>query len=421
MTLEIGKVRDKFPALKDKTIYFDNPAGTQVVQNAVDRMTTYMIETNANHAGVFASSRASDAVVDDARLAMAEFLNAESPNEIVYGPNMTSLTFHLSRSLAHLFKPGDTIVVTRLDHDANISPWVLIAEDGDFNIEWVDFHVEDGTLDMASFSSALEKNPKLVAVGYASNALGTINPVKEIIKLAKSAGALTYIDAVQYAPHGPIDVQDLDCDFLVCSAYKFYGPHLGILYGKFDLLDELKAYKVRPSSNKPPGKWQTGTANFEGICSTHGALEHIAWVGDTFGEDYGDRYANNFSGRGLKYRQGMASIRAYEYELSRRMIETLNSISGVHLYGLDDVRRIEERVPTFAINLEGMHPKELAEELDKQNIYVWNGNYYALAVTEHLGVEDSGGMVRIGPAHYNTIEEIDRLGRALEEIKHKIK
>ncbi|MBT3241207.1 MAG: cysteine desulfurase-like protein [Chloroflexi bacterium] len=421
MTLEINKIRDKFPALNDEIIYFDNPAGTQVVRNAVDRMTTYMIETNANHEGVFASSRASDAVIDDARLAMSEFLNANSPNEIVYGPNMTSLTFHLSRSLAHLFNPGDTIVVTRLDHDANISPWVLIAEDGGLNIEWVDFNIEDGTLDMDSFSLALEKSPKLVAVGYASNALGTINPVKKIIEMAKSVGALTFIDAVQYAPHGLIDVQDLDCDFLVCSAYKFYGPHLGILFGKFDLLDELKAYKVRPSSNKPPEKWQTGTANFEGICSTHGALEHFAWVGDTFGQDYKDSFSDKLSERGMSYRQGMASIRAYEYELSRRMIDTLNSIPGIKLYGINDIRRIEERVPTFAINLAGMHPKKLAEELDKHNIYVWDGNYYALAVTEHLGVEDSGGMVRIGPAHYNTVDEIDRFGRVLEKIKNNHK
>lgn len=420
MTLEIRTIRDKFPALNDRTIYFDNPAGTQVAQNTVDRMTAYLIETNANHAGVFASSRASDAAVEDARLAMAEFLNASSPNEIVFGPNMTSLTFHISRSLARLFSPGDTIVVTRLDHDANITPWTMIAEDGGLNIEWVDFNVEDGRLDMASLSAALDKKPKLVAVGYASNALGTINPVKEIIQQAQAVGALTYIDAVQYAPHGPIDVQDLDCDFLVCSAYKFYGPHLGILYGKYELLEMLRAYKVRPSSNSSPEKWQTGTANFEGICGAHGALDHIAWVGETFGHDYKDRYSEKFSGRGLTYKQGMASIRAYEYELSRAMLDTLKGVSGIRIYGLDDVRHIEERVPTFSINLEGMHPRKLAEELDKRNIYVWNGNYYALAVTEWLGVEESGGMVRIGPAHYNTIEEIARFGQALEEIRKTI-
>ncbi len=416
MTLEISDIRDQFPALNDKIIYFDNPAGTQVAKSTVDRMTEYMLETNANHGGAFASSRASDLVIDDARLAMSEFLNASSPNEIVYGPNMTSLTFNLSRSLAKLLNPGDTIVVSRLAHDANITPWTMIAEDGGFNIEWIDFNVENGVLDLDSFSETLAKKPKIVAVGYASNALGTINPVKKIIQQAKAAGAITFIDAVQYAPHGPIDVQDLDCDFLVCSAYKFYGPHLGILFGKYELLDKLKAYKVRPAPNDPPDKWQTGTANFEGICATHGALDHIAWVGETYGQVYKDSYSEKFDGRALSYRQGLASIRAYEYELSRAMLDTLESIPGLKVYGLKDIRRIEERVPTFAVNLEGMHPRKLAEELDHQNIYVWDGNYYALAVTEHLGVEESGGMVRIGPAHYNTVEEIYRLGEVLEMI-----
>ncbi|MGW8249908.1 MAG: aminotransferase class V-fold PLP-dependent enzyme, partial [Anaerolineales bacterium] len=224
----------------------------------------YLVEHNANHDGAFATSRASDAVVDAARRAAADFLNAARPEEIVFGPNMTSLTFNISRALGRWLKAGDEIVVTRLDHDANIAPWIMLAEDCGCRLRWVDFHPEDGTLDMQEMQRALEKRPQLVAVGYASNALGTINPVREIVEMAKQAGALTYIDAVQYAPHGPIDVQRLGCDLLVCSAYKYFGPHVGVLYGRYELLDELTAYKVRPAPGEPPGKFETGTGNFEG-------------------------------------------------------------------------------------------------------------------------------------------------------------
>jgi cysteine desulfurase family protein (TIGR01976 family) len=416
MPLDLNAIRAKFPALAKPTIYFDNPAGTQITQSSLDRINAYLTETNANYGGAFASSRASDEAIDEARRTVADFLHASRPEEIVFGPNMTSLTLHLSRSIAQQFDPGDTIVVTHLDHDANISPWMLIAEDRSLNLEWVDFDVEDGTLRLETLEAALEKKPKLVAVGYASNALGTINPVKHIVQQAKAAGALTFVDAVQYAPHGPIDVQDLGCDFLACSAYKFYGPHVGILYGKYDLLDELKAYKVRPAPNDPPGKFETGTPNFEGISGVRGALEHFEWIGTEFGADHEDRYAEKFSGRALRLKQGMAAVRAYEYELSRALLETFKGIPGLRIYGLDDVRRIEERVPTFAVNLEGIAPRQLAEELDKHNIFVWDGNYYALAVTLRLGVEDTGGMVRIGAGHYNTIEEVHKLGEALEEI-----
>jgi cysteine desulfurase family protein (TIGR01976 family) len=416
MPFDIQAVRSRFPALSKPVIYFDNPAGTQVAQSVLDRMQRYLVETNANHGGVFATSRASDEAMDEARQAAADFLNAPRPETIVFGPNMTTLTFHISRSLAHLLEAGDSLVVTHLDHDANITPWTMIAEERRANVEWVDFDVEDGTLRLETLEKALEKKPKIVAVGYASNALGTINPVKKITKMAHEAGALVFIDAVQYAPHGPIDVQDIGCDFLACSAYKFFGPHTGILYGKHELLDSLKAYKVRPAPKDPPGKWQTGTANFECIAGTHGALDHVAWLADQYGADHKARYAEKFSGQALQFKAGMAAMRAYEYEISRAMLDTLKSIPNLRIYGLDDTRRIEERVPTFAVNLEGMHPRALAEKLDQHDIYVWHGNYYALAVTTRLGVEDSGGMVRIGPAHYNTLEEVERLGEVLKKI-----
>ena len=416
MPLDLETIRAKFPGLKRPAIFFDNPAGTQVAQSTIDRITNYLIHTNANHGAAYATSRESDAVVDEARQAVADFLNASRPEEIIFGPNMTTLTLHLSRSIAKTLEPDDTVVVTHLDHDANITPWTLIAEDQNCQVAWVDFDVEDGTLRMESYEAALEKKPKLVALGYASNALGTINPVKKMTKMAHDAGALVYIDAVQYAPHGPIDVRDLDADFLSCSAYKFYGPHIGILYGRYDLLNEMFAYKLRPASNDLPWKYETGTQSWEGIAGVLGALEHLEWIGVEFGGDYKERYGESFDGRARHLKQGMAAIRAYEYEFSRKALEVLQQVPGLHIYGLDDLRRVEERVPTISMNFEGKHPRRVAEMLDERNIYVWNGNYYALAVTERLGVEESGGMVRIGGAHYNTLDEIDRLGEVLEEI-----
>ncbi|MFL7812108.1 MAG: cysteine desulfurase-like protein, partial [Anaerolineales bacterium] len=406
----------EFPGLERDAIFLDNPAGTQITRRSLDRIRGYLVHTNANHEGAFTTSRESDALMHQARQATADFLNASRPEEIVYGPNMTSLTLHLSRSLARTLEPGDTIAVTRLDHDANVSPWTLIAADRGCQVAWVDFDVEDGRLDLDSFQAALDHKPKLVAVGYASNALGTINPVKELVRQAHQAGALIYVDAVQYAPHGPIDVQDLEVDFLVCSAYKFYGPHIGVLYGRYELLDELRAYKVRPASDEVPWKWETGTPSFEGIAGVLGALEYYEWLGKEYGESFQDRFQSKFTGRPLRLKTGLAAVQDYEYDLSRKLLETLKGVPGLRIYGLDDPGDIQERVPTIAVNLEGMHPHRVAELLDERGIYVWDGNYYAINVTERLGVEDSGGMVRIGAAHYNTLEEIDRLGEALEEI-----
>lgn len=416
MTLELGLIRAHFPALDRPAVFLDNPAGTQIAQPSLQRITTYLTESNANHGGAFETSRRSDQVIDAAREAAADFLNASRPEEIVFGPNMTSLTFNLSRALGRRFNPGDRLVVTRLDHDANITPWTMLAEDRGLEVDWVDFHPEDGTLDMDAFESALARQPKLVAAGYASNALGTINPVARIVERAHAAGALVYLDAVQYAPHGPIDVNALDCDFLVCSAYKFFGPHVGVLYGKYPLLDELTAYKVRPAPSDPPGKFETGTGNFEGYAGVLGALEYFEWVGATFGKVYEEKYQDRYHGRALRLKQGLAAIRAYEFELSRALLDVLAETPGVTVYGLTDQRRLEERVPTVSFTMKGKHPRQVAEALDRAGIYVWDGNYYALAVTERLGVEESGGMVRVGPVHYNTVAEIERFGQALGRI-----
>jgi cysteine desulfurase family protein (TIGR01976 family) len=416
MPFNLPEIRNRFPALRRQATFLDNPGGTQISQPSIDRMLDYLTRCNSNHDGAFATSRQSDALLAEAHTAVADFLNAARPEEIVFGPNMTTLTLSASRAIARTWKPGDEIVVTRLDHDANITPWTLAAEDRGVTVRWVDFHPEDGTLDLEALQSALARKPRLVAVGYASNALGTINPLEKIIPLAHAAGALVFVDAVQYAPHGPIDVQELDCDFLACSAYKFFGPHVGMLYGKYRLLDELKAYKVRPAPKDPPGKFETGTQNHEGIAGVLGALEYLEWLGDTFGVSYADSYTGKYQGRGLKLKQAMRAIQAYEYGLSRSLLDILEETPGVTVYGLTDWQRVDERVPTVSFNLKGWHPRRVAEELDKSSIYVWDGNYYALAVTERLGLEESGGMVRVGPVHYNTIGEIERFGEALGMI-----
>lgn len=413
MTFDLSAIRSQFPSLERPDIFFDNPGGTQIAKQSLDRISRYLIECNANHGGAFATSIASDEMLEDAHQAMADFYNAASLQEIVFGNNMTTLTLHISRSLSREWKEGDEIVVTRLDHDANVTPWVLAAEDRGVKVNWVDFDVEDGTLKLDDLQKALDRKPRLLAVGYASNGLGTINPVEKIIKMAHEAGTMVYIDAVQYAPHGPIDVQALDCDFLVSSAYKFFGPHAGILYGKQELLEKLFAYKVRPATNELPGKFETGTQNHEGIAGVLGAIEYFQWIGREFGsDDVGD----GLQGRRPELKKGMTAIHKYEMELSRALLAALESVPGLRLYGLTDPKRLEERVATYTFRLKDIHPRVVAEKLAQQGIYVWDGNYYALNVTERLGVEESGGMVRVGAVHYNTLEEVDRLKDALLKI-----
>lgn len=416
MTLDLAAVRQNFPALQQPVVFLDNPGGTQVAQSSLDRLSAYLVHTNANHGGRFSTSRASDEIIEQARAIMADFLNAAGPQEIVFGPNMTSLTFMLSRALVRTFQPGDLLLVTRLDHDANISPWLRAAEDQGCRVRWVDFDPTTGKIDLADYRAALAEGPRLAAFGYASNALGTINPVEEMTRLAKQAGALVYIDAVQYAPHGPIDVARLGCDFLVCSAYKFFGPHAGVLYGRYDLLDSLRAYRVRPAPADPPGKFETGTGNFEAMAGTLGAVEYFEWLGAHYAADQLERYSGEYTGRRLLLKQAMAAIRAYEFELSRALLTVLAETPGVTVYGPQDLQRLEDRVPTVSFTLRGMHPADLASALDQRGINVWDGNYYALAVTERLGLEGSGGMLRVGPVHYNTLDEIERFARALHEI-----
>ena len=417
MTLDLQLVRQQFPSLDRPAIFLDNPAGTQIAKPSLDCINRYLLECNANHEGQFETSRRSDEVLHEAHAAMADFLNASRPEEIIFGNNMTTLTLHMSRSLARNLQPGDNLLVTRLDHDANIAPWMLIAEDKGCNLLWVDIDVEQGTLDLDDFARALEKKPKIAAFGYASNLLGTVNPVKKLTKMAHEAGALVYIDAVQYAPHGPIDVQDIGCDFLVCSSYKFFGPHAGALYGKDDLLNGLKAYKVRPAADELPYKFETGTQNHEGIAGELGALEYLQWLGREFGADQESAWKEaGFSGRRLELKKGMSAMRAYETELSKKLIGIVESVPGTRIHGVTDLDRLNERVPTVSFTVEGKDPERIADEIGKHGIYVWNGHNYAFAIVERMGLLEAGGMVRVGPVHYNTLDELEKFGEVLKKV-----
>ncbi len=403
---DVQAVRQHFPALSERydgkpAVFFDNPGGTQVHESVIRAMTDYMTRRNANTHGVFATSRLSDATLDDARQAAADLLGA-APAEIVFGNNMTSLTFALGRSLAAEFGPDDEIVVTRLDHDANVAPWVMLAEDTGAQVRWADVDVENCTLDMQHLQSLINARTRLVAVGYASNAVGTINDVQTIIGWAKAVGAYSYIDAVQYAPHGLIDVKALDCDFLACSAYKFFGPHVGIQYGKREHLERLRAYRVRPAGEELPGKWETGTKNHEGLAGAAAAIDYIAGLGVSYGGVAGH------APRRDKLAAAWQVVGVYEQQLLDRLITGLKSIPRVRIYGITDRMEWDKRVATVSIRKEGLTPEALATKLAEQNIFVWNGNFYALSISERLGVEQSGGLVRIGLAHYNTIEEVDR-------------
>ncbi len=421
MPLDLNRIRSQFPALalNDEgrpRVYLDNPGGTQVPLKVIDRMTQYLIHTNSNKGGEFRTTRESDAVLHEAHAAMADLLNAASPDEIIFGPNMTTLTFSISRALGRLLGPGDEIIVTRLDHDADIAPWLLLAEDRGAVVKWVDINPHDCTLDMSDFESQITEKTKIVACGYASNAVGTINDVKAVVDMAHAVGALVYVDAVQYVPHGPTDFQALGCDLLACSPYKFFGPHMGAVYGRYALLDQLRAYKVRPAHDEPPDKFETGTQNHEGIAGTLGAVEYIAWLGEQFGGEYAAQFSG-LSGRRLHAHTGMVAMAAYERELSQALITGLSAIPGLQIRGITNLNQLHRRVPTVSFTLAGWNPRDIAQKLGEQNIYVWDGHYYAVEVVERLGLTQSGGMVRVGAAHYNTLAEIEQLIEAVKALK----
>jgi cysteine desulfurase family protein (TIGR01976 family) len=392
-------VRSQFPALAQGHLYLDAPGGTQVPQRVIDSMSEYLARYNANNHGLFSTSRRTDEVISQAHQAMGDLLNCRA-DEIVFGANMTTLTFALSRAIGRELGPGDEVVLTRLDHDANFSPWKALEERG-VTVRVADIREDDCTLDMASLAGQINGRTKLVAVGYASNAVGTINDVAAVVKLAHAAGALAFIDAVHYAPHGPIDVAALDCDFLACSPYKFFAPHQGVLYGKKAHWDRLTPYKVRPALNSGWDRWETGTQNHEALAGTAAAIEYLA--------ELGQRIAPGAETRRGRILAAMEAIREYERGLGAEMIAGLLRIPELRFYGLTDPARFCARTPTVSIRLANETPQQTAQRLGERGIFVWDGNFYALNLTERLGVESSGGLLRIGLAHYNTLEEVHRL------------
>lgn len=434
---DLDAVRARFPALSISDdgiprIHFDNPAGTQVPRQVIDRMTECMLEANANLGGGFRSSVLAGEIVDDALRAMADFLNAPSPDEIVFGPNMTTITFHLSRSIgrhiAASLADGDEIVLSRMDHDANVYPWVLMARDHGLTVRWLSFDVETFEFDLDELDGLLSARTRLVCVGAASNLTGTINDVAEICRRAREAGAWTYIDAVQSAPHVATDVQALGCDFLCCSAYKFFGPHQGILWGRGEILERLEPYKVRPAPASPPWSFAPGTASHEGMAGTAAAIDYLAWIGETMAVTP-DRVSGHAGGcheetspghetpTPLGRREHLAAafdlLFDYEQVLSTRLTSGLASLPGVRVLGITSADDMPRRVPTVAFIVPGLPPAELARRLAADNIFVWSGHNYAVEVAKALGILDSGGAVRVGAVHYNRLDEIDRFLAAL--------
>jgi cysteine desulfurase family protein (TIGR01976 family) len=408
--IDVKALRAEFPALRREqggrpVAFLDGPGGTQVPQRVIDAVATYLRDTNANHGGAFATSEASDAMAHDAHAAVADLLGAARPDEIKFGYNMSTLTLHIGRSIGATLSPGDEIVVTTLDHEANVSTWEAMAADRGLTVRTVDIREDDVTLDLEDLESKLSNRTKLVAIGYASNAVGTINPVREIVARAHEVGALTYVDAVAYAPHGPIDVRALDTDFLVCSAYKWFGPHLGALYGKADVFDALPAFKVRPAEDR----FETGTAAFESIAGTLAATDYLRDVGRRFGAPAGDD-------RRSELVAGMTAIVDYEQRLVRRLLDGLGAIRGVTIHGIVEPERAGERVPTVSISIDGVGPRAAAESMGRDGIFVWDGDFYATGLIERLGKVDVGGVLRLGLVHYNTDAEVDRALEAVERL-----
>lgn len=411
VSLDLEWIRRQFPALSQKInghpiVFLDGPGGTQVPRTVTQAIANYLLTSNANLHGAFATSVQTDALMLEARNAVADFLGCDW-DEVVFGANMTTLTFAISRAIGRELQPGDEILVTSLDHDANVAPWLALEEQG-VVVRTVEMHKEDCTLDLLDLEQKLTERTRLVAIGYASNAVGTINDVAQVVRMARAVGALTFVDAVHYAPHGPLNVQALDCDFLACSAYKFFGPHVGILYGKREHLTRLRPYKPRPAPEEIPYRWETGTQNHEGLAGLVAAIAYLT--------ELGQRISPAATQRRQALMTAMVVIQEYERSLSEQLIPHLLEIPGLTLYGITDPSRFAWRTPTVGLRMAGYTPRELAVALGDRGIFAWNGNFYALNLTQRLGIEASGGLLRIGFLHYNTVEEMQRLLQTLHEL-----
>ncbi len=405
--LELERVRSRFPALGREmdgrpVVLVDAPGGSQVPGSVIEAMAEYLRHSNSNSHGAFATSQETDDVIAGAHRAAADLLNAD-PDEVIFGPNATTLLFAISRSVGRTLGPGDEIVVTRLDHDANVRPWVLAAEDAGAEIRWADLREEDATLDARTFEDALTERTKVVAFTLASNAVGTITPAAELVRLVRErADAIVVCDGVHLAQHRGIDVRAIGADLVACSPYKIFGPHLGILFGRRELLSSLRPYKVRPASDAPPFAFETGTQNHEGFAGWIAAVDYLAGLAPA-GGDRRSAIAGAFE----------RVIVPWEAELSRRFLDGVKTLTDVRLFGISDTDRLHERTPTFAVRVGEQNPAETAKALAERGVFVWDGNYYALELMERLGLQETGGAVRIGFTHYHTPAEVDRV---LEEL-----
>ncbi len=413
--LDVPALRDHFPALQrsidGRTVaYLDGPGGTQVPVECLDAMRAYLERSNANHGGAFAASIETDAMLAEVHAAGADFLGAHDPGEIAFGPNMTTLTFAISRAIGRDLGPDDEIVVTRLDHDANVAPWLVMAEERGVTVRWLELAEDRASLDLDRLGDVVGPRTRVVAVGMASNALGTVTDVGRVIQAAHAVGALAYVDAVHAAPHLPIDVAALQADLLVVSPYKFFAPHLGMLYGRRDLLERLRAYRVRPAGDALPGKWEVGTQNHEALAGLLGTFGYLERIGVAYGRAGAD------GSRRDRLRAAMAAIGAHERELSLGALERLATVPGLVLHGISAPERVSDRVPTFSVALHGHHPGSVARHLANRGMSTWDGDFYAWELIRELGLDATGGLLRIGLVHYNTLDEVDRLVSALGEL-----
>ena len=408
----IESVREQFPSLLERDagaarIYLDNPAGTQVPCAVIDAVTKFYRRSNANLGGFFSTSHAAEDLLHRAYAAAATFVGGASEREIVIGQSMTALTFSFSRSLGRMFAPGDEVVVTRMDHDGNIAPWLAMAQERGMKVRWVAVDTQTWRIEPAALESVLSSRTKIVALNYASNLSGSINDVRTLTKLAHAAGALVYVDAVQFAPHRLVEAPALECDFLLCSAYKFYGPHTGMLWAREELLDSLYAYKVRPLPQTLPDKFEVGTPQLELLAGLEACIGYYAALGESSASPQPQRAAIE-----LAYRE----IEAWESALAARLLEGLRELPGVTVRGITDPHQMQWRVPTISFTHASRSSASIARAMADRGIFVWSGHNFALELSRALGLDDEDGVVRIGMAHYNTPEEIDAAIGALRNI-----
>lgn len=407
MEFPVQLVRDQFPALNSPSIFFDNPAGTQVPRQVVDAVSSSLIRAASGPGGYFQASREAESIYNRAHSSMAELLGGTSGREILIGQSMTMLTFQISRALGRGWKPGDEIIVTRMDHEGNIAPWVRLAEENGFTIRWLPFNRETWRIEPNDLKALLNEKTRLVALNYASNLTGSINPVAELTAIAKSAGSLVYVDAVQFVPHGFVDVNALGCDFFLCSSYKFFGPHLGVLWGREAILADLPPYTARCATKELPGRHGNGTPQTELLAGLAAAVDYLVWLGEQIGT-VGDRRS--------KLAGAYRAATSYEMTLGRQLIEGVSGIPGVEIHGITDIAHFDKRVPTVSITHKNHSTASMARALGKRDINVWSGNNYALEVTRQLGLDENEGVLRTGLAHYNTSSEVSKVLETLREV-----